>query len=165
MTDLGLFFHKNLVNKADVYYKTSIDESRLSLLSNDSNTLLYGDDFYLIALAIGADLGFMADMVFKDYKLNSKSKTTSTKLTRLGEYVSQFLNTKQDLANSVGILPSRFSKLINDPNKRPYAFEIYLIAKSTDKDPKSLFELLYGHLKLNSPDKQEQLRKLNSKKQ
>lgn len=164
MTNLGLFFHKNSVNKADVYYKTSIDESRLSLLSNDSNTLLYGDDFYLIALAVGADVGVMAEVVFKDHELNSKSKTTSDKLTALGKYVSQFLNTKQDLANSVGILPSRFSKLLNDPNKRPYAFEIYLIAKSTDKDPRSLFELLYGHLELNSPGKQELLRKLNSKK-
>lgn len=164
MTNLGLFFHKNSVNKADVYYKTSIDESRLSLLSNDSNTLLYGDDFYLIALAIGADVGFMAEAVFKNYQVNSKSKTTSDKLTNLGKYVSHFLNTKQDLANSVGIHPSRFSKLLNDPNKRPYAFEIYLIAKSTDKELKSLFELLYGHLELNSPGKQEQLRKLNSKK-
>lgn len=164
MTDLGIYFHKNLVNKADVYYKTSIDESRLSLLSNDSNTLLYGDDFYLIALAIGADLGLMADIVFKDCKLISTSKSEPSNVTNLGRYISKFLNTKQDLANSVGILPSRFSKLINDPNKRAYAFEIFLIAKSTGKDVKSLFELLYGHLELNSPSKQELLRKLKSKK-
>lgn len=158
MTDLGKYLLNNSVNKADIYYKTGIDESRLSLLSNDSNTLLYADDFYLIAKAINADLGLMLDTIFGNKSIGIDKKEISKNLTTLGQYILAFLNTKKDLAKKAKIQQSRFSKLINDSNKRPYASEIYSIAMATNNEPQELFELLYGHLELNSIEKQKELK-------
>lgn len=158
MTDLGKYLLSNSVNKADVYYKTGIDESRLSVLSNDSNTLLYADEFYLIANAINADLGLMLESIFHDKSKSTQTKEISKNLTVLGKYISAFLNTKKDLAKKAKIQQSRLSKLINDHNKRPYAIEIYSIAISTNNEPQELFELLYGHLELNSIEKQKELK-------
>jgi len=158
LTDLGLYFYKNSVNKAELFYKTGIEESKLSLMSNDEKTLLYADEFYLIAKAIGGDLTVMIEEVLGKYELGPTEIKTSNKVTDFGKYVELFLNTKKDLARKTNILQSRFSKLINDPAKRPYAHEVYLIAKSTGKKPADLFIHLFGHLELNSLDKQQELR-------
>lgn len=158
MTALGKYLLSNSVNKADVYYKTGIDESRLSLLSSDSNTLLYADDFYLIAKAIEADLGSMIKAIFGNTPNSNQIKKISSNLTPLGRYISGFINTKKDLAEKSNIQQSRFSKLLNDADKRAYAIEIYAIAIATDSEPKDLFEMLFRHLKLNSPEQQRALK-------
>lgn len=52
MTNLGEFFKKKSVNKAEVSRKTGISASRLSELSLNNSTKLRADEVYLIALAI-----------------------------------------------------------------------------------------------------------------
>lgn len=52
MTQLGVFFSKKSVKKAEVSRKTGISTSRLSELSNNHSTKLKADELYLIALAV-----------------------------------------------------------------------------------------------------------------
>lgn len=74
LTDLGKYLILKSANKAEIYRKTSITESRLSLLSNDPTTKLYGEELYLIALALDVEPGDMAKNIYKKIKLNSKEK-------------------------------------------------------------------------------------------
>lgn len=71
LTELGKYLILKSANKAEIYRKTSITESRLSLLSNDPSTKLLGEELYLIALALDVEPGDMAKMVYKDVKLNT----------------------------------------------------------------------------------------------
>lgn len=163
LTELGKYLLSNSVNKADVYYKTGIEESRLSLLSNDLSTLLYADEFYLIAKAIGVDLNEMLSKVFKGIAPKIITRQPSKELTRLGNYVFSYLNTKKDFAETANIQQARFSKLLNDPGKRPYAVEIYSIALLTNNKPSELFLKLYEDLTLNSDKKQLELKEASKR--
>lgn len=159
LTSLGKYLFSISANKAQIHYKTNIDESRLSLLSNDPNTLLYADEFYLIARAENQDADRMCETIFKEFYLKDVSATyQDDNLTDFGKIISPYIVTKKLVAQAINIQDSRLSKLINDKNKRPYAFEVYLIAKFVKKKPSQIFELLYGHLKLNSPEEQAKLR-------
>ena len=158
MTPLGKFLQKNSVNKADVYYKTGIDESRLSLLSNDENTLLYADEFYLITLSLeDVDLTTIYDEVFAGLELK-EIKNTDKRLSDFGQYLSEFTHSKQEIAIKLDIKQSRLSKLINEQGKRLYAHEVYLISKIINKQPTEVFKKLYAHLELNSIEKQNELK-------
>lgn len=55
MTELGLYFAKKSINRADVSRKTGISKTRLSELANNDNTQLRVKELYLIALAIDED--------------------------------------------------------------------------------------------------------------
>lgn len=158
MTPLGKFLQKNSVNKADVYYKTGIDESRLSLLSNDENTLLFADEFYLITLSLeDVDLTVICEEVFASFELK-EIKNTDKRMSDFGQYLSEFTHSKQEMALKLNIKQSRLSKLINEQSKRLYAHEIYLISKIINKEPAEVFKKLYGHLELNSIEKQNELK-------
>lgn len=71
MTELGLYLSKKSVNRSDVARKTGISKTRLSELSNNSNTKLRADEIYLISLAIGADPCEVLKEVFRNLKLKN----------------------------------------------------------------------------------------------
>ncbi|WP_202985635.1 helix-turn-helix domain-containing protein [Pedobacter planticolens] len=71
LTELGKYLILKSANKAEIYRKTSITESRLSLLSNDPKTKLSGEELYLIALALDVDPGDMAKTIYTGVKLNT----------------------------------------------------------------------------------------------
>jgi len=71
LTELGKFLFLKSANKAAIYRKTSISETRLSLLSNDASTILTAEESYKIALAIDVEPGDLQRQVFKNVKLNS----------------------------------------------------------------------------------------------
>ncbi|WP_417237229.1 helix-turn-helix domain-containing protein [Bizionia paragorgiae] len=73
MTDLGLYLSRKSVNRSDVARKTGISKTRLSELSNNSNTKLRVDELYLIALAIDVDPCEVLNVVCKDLKLENES--------------------------------------------------------------------------------------------
>ncbi|SFU59587.1 putative transcriptional regulator [Pustulibacterium marinum] len=69
MTELGLYFAKKSINRADVSRKTGISKTRLSELANNENTQLRVKELYLIALAIDEDPSEILNEVCKDLKL------------------------------------------------------------------------------------------------
>ena len=69
MTELGLYFAKKSVNRSDVSRKTGISKTRLSELSNNTNTQLRVKELYLIALAIDVDPSELLNEVCKGFKL------------------------------------------------------------------------------------------------
>ncbi|SFA57793.1 Cro/C1-type HTH DNA-binding domain-containing protein [Pedobacter suwonensis] len=71
LTELGKYLILKSANKAEIYRKTGITESRLSLLSNDASTKLSGEELYLIALALDVEPGDMAKTIYKGVKLNT----------------------------------------------------------------------------------------------
>ena len=71
LTKLGKYLILKSVNKAEIYRKTNIKESRLSLLSNDPSTKLLAEELYLIALALDVEPGNIAKAVYMDLKLNT----------------------------------------------------------------------------------------------
>jgi len=71
MTELGLFFAKRSVNKAEISRKTGISKSRLSELSMNPTAKLRVDELYLIALAIDAQPGELLTYLCRDLKLKS----------------------------------------------------------------------------------------------
>lgn len=73
MTDLGLYLSKKSVNRSDVARKTGISKTRLSELSNNTNTKLRVDELYLIALAIDVDPCDVLNNICKHLKLENKN--------------------------------------------------------------------------------------------
>ena len=69
MTELGLYLSKKSVNRSEVSRKTGISKTRLSELSNNTNTLLRVEELYLIALAIEANPCELLNFVCKNLKL------------------------------------------------------------------------------------------------
>lgn len=74
LTELGRYLIQKSANKAEIYRKTNIKESRLSLLSNDPSTKLIAEELYLIALALDVEPGDIAKALFKDLELNTFEK-------------------------------------------------------------------------------------------
>jgi putative transcriptional regulator len=72
MTELGEFFNKKSVNKAEVSRRTGISTSRLSELSLKESTRLTVEELYLIALSIDTDPSIVLEEVCKNIKLISK---------------------------------------------------------------------------------------------
>jgi len=69
MTELGLYLSRKSVNRSDVARKTGISKTRLSELSNNSNTKLRVDELYLIALAIDVEPCEVLNEVCKELSL------------------------------------------------------------------------------------------------
>jgi len=71
LTKLGKYLILKSANRAEIFRKTSIKESRLSLLSNDPSTKLTVEELYLIALAIDVDPGDFIKVICVDVSLNT----------------------------------------------------------------------------------------------
>jgi DNA-binding Xre family transcriptional regulator len=71
MTQLGEYFLKKSINKADVSRKTGISPARLSQLSLRKTTKLRVDELYLIALAIDVNPSDILDFVCADLNLKA----------------------------------------------------------------------------------------------
>ena len=71
MTELGLYLSRKSINRSDVARKTGISKTRLSELSNNTNTKLRVDELYLIALAIDVDPCEVLKEICKELKLKS----------------------------------------------------------------------------------------------
>lgn len=71
LTNLGKFLFLKSANRAAIFRKTGISETRLSLLSNDPSTILTAQESYLIALAMDVNPGELLKQVFSGVSLNS----------------------------------------------------------------------------------------------
>ena len=154
LTRLGLFLHKNFAVKSQISRKTDISETRLSLLSNDAKTRIYADEFYLVALAMDADIDILADEVFKDFKLiplDEESNTDSgeiKKLTKFGEFLNAKLNSQALISKRTGISKARISSLSNDPTTGLLGEELYLFSLALNISPSKVWKEIYGDLLL-----------------
>ena len=71
LTTLGRYLIQKSANKAEIYRKTNIKESRLSLLSNDPSTKLLAEELYLIALALDVEPGDIVKTIFQGLRVNT----------------------------------------------------------------------------------------------
>lgn len=71
MTELGIYFAKRSINKADVCRKTGIRPNRLGDLTLKVNSHLRAREVYLIALAIEVDPCELLTFLFKEEKLEN----------------------------------------------------------------------------------------------
>lgn len=71
LTKLGRYLIQKSANKAEIYRKTNIKESRLSLLSNDPSTKLLAEELYLIALALDVESADVTKVIYDDIVLNT----------------------------------------------------------------------------------------------
>lgn len=71
LTALGRYLIQKSANKAEIYRKTNIKESRLSLLCNDPSTKLLAEELYLIALALDVEPGDFIKAICKESILNT----------------------------------------------------------------------------------------------
>jgi hypothetical protein len=157
---LGAFLKDYPETNVDIAVRTGILPSRISKMSNPDRDTIKANEFYLIALALKADIDEMANHVFTDYKLQLKDGNipVNTELTKFGQYLSEGLILKKTVSSKTAISQSRLSTLSTDKNTIPLAKEVYLTALAINGKPSDAFKFIYGHLKLNSEEKQTQLR-------
>jgi putative transcriptional regulator len=154
LTRLGLFLYRNFAVKSQISRKTNISETRLSLLSNDAKTRIYAEEFYLVAVAMNADIDIMASEVFQDFKLIPLKNESNIdgeeikKLTKFGEFLSPKLNSQALISKKTGISKARISSLSNDPTAGLLGDELYLFSLALNISPSRVWKELYGHLLL-----------------
>jgi transcriptional regulator with XRE-family HTH domain len=154
LTRLGLFLHRNFAVKSQISRKTNISETRLSLLSNDAKTRIYAEEFYLVALAIDADLDIMASEIFQDFKLIPLKEESNIdggeikKLTKFGEFLNPKLNSQALISKRTGISKARISSLSNDLTAGLLGEELYLFSLALNLSPSKVWKELYEHLLL-----------------
>ena len=142
MTPLGRYIKKSGLAQKAVAESIGLTPERLNGLCNDPDDLLYGDDFYSIVKTINGNLNQACDEVFKAYRLKVVDKEIWK--SDLGIYFSKHAKPTKYISEATKISSSRLSKLLNEREKRPYAWEIYLIALALEKEPSEVFEGLYG---------------------
>lgn len=141
MTPLGKYIKKSGLGQKHVADAAGLTPERLSGLCNDPNDLLYADDFFAIVNAIDKDLNNACKEVFKSYKL--KRIETEWK-SDLGRFLFENAKPTKSIAEATKIKSIRLSKLLNDLEKRPYAWELYAISLVLKKEPSEVFKFLYG---------------------
>lgn len=155
LTRLGVYLHKCFVVKAQISRKTNISEARLSLLSNSATARIYAQEFYLIALAIDADIDLMAQEVFPDAKLIAVKKGLTSgdkgikELTSFGVFLNSRLNNQITISKKTGISESRLSSLSNEQTAGLLGEELYLISLALNTNPSISWNELYRDLRLN----------------
>ena len=156
LTRLGIYLHKCFAVKAQISRKTNISEARLSLLSNSLKARIYAQEFYLIALAIDADIDHMAYEVFQDTKLIEVKKDASSgdkgtkELTKFGIFLNSRLNNQTTISKKTGISESRLSSLSNEQTAGLLGEELYLITLALNTNPSNTWNELYKDLQLNN---------------
>jgi|GEM_PF-1289386 len=158
---LGSFLKNQNTSNNEIYFKTGIDPTRISKLSRPEKDTISALEFYLIALAIGADLDEMANHVFSDYRLKEtpiSSAAHTHKLTELGKFLNEGLILQKTVAHRTNIKESKLSSLSNDKNIEPMAKDLYLIALALNKKPSDAFNFVNKDVVLNSSNEEEQLR-------
>jgi len=155
------------IGQVDIYYRTGIKPNRISKISKEFSSKATAEEFYLINLALGHDLGDMLDRAFGSLKLNKLSveevrlAATSKKLTPYGKYLSDNLPTKRYVAAIAGLSPSRVSNLSGEGTKIKSSLsarELYLTAKALNHNPVDAFLKLFSYLRLNDEKVQEKLK-------
>ena len=142
LTALGSFLTKNNISQKSVADSTKFSTTKVNKLFNDKNTLLYADEFYIIIKSINLEFDSSCDKIFQSSQITSPENKWESKL---GQLLFDIFKPQSYLENATGIKNVRLNKLLTDINKRPYAEELYLIAKLLQLKPSQLFEYFYGN--------------------
>ncbi len=159
---LGSFLKTQLIPNIEIYFKTGIDPTRISKLSNPEKDTLTANEFYLIAQATNADLDKMAEHVFEEYHLNEiiiNHNNAYKTLTKFGQFLNDGLILQKTVSQRTEIKESKLSILSNDHSSTPLAKEVYLASLVIHKKPSEAFKFISGHLQLNNLEEQRRLRK------
>ena|SRR5690606_20388008 len=140
-TNLGRYLVRNKINQKYIVDNTGFSAEKVSNFYIEERTLVYADEFYKIIKCTSLDFDESCDEVFK----NTDVKTYESKWqSELGIFLSEYIKPVNYLPERTGIDGVRFNKLLTDKKKRPYAVELYLIAKVLNLKPSQLFDYFYG---------------------
>lgn len=159
---LASYLSLKSISNNSLYYKTGIDPNRISKVRNPKKLTISADEFYLIALAIEADIDEMAAYVFQEFLLKDKvsgiNNTDYDSLSKFGQFLSDGLIFQRTVSRRTNIKESKLSVLMNDKESSPLAKDVYLTALAIREKPSDAFKFISGHLQVNSPERQEELR-------
>lgn len=162
---LGSFLLLKSISNNEIYFKTSIDPNRVSKLRNPKKTTMSSDEFYLIGLAIDENIDFdeMALYIYRDFVLNEKEKGINNpeeyhEYSKFGQFLSDGLIFQKTVSKVTNIKQSKLTALMKNKKQIPFAKDVFLAALATNRKPSAGFRAISGHLQLNSPERQEELR-------
>lgn len=141
LTALGSFLTINNISQKSVADSTKFSTTKVNKLFNDKNTLLYADEFYKIIKCTHLNFDVSCDKIFQSSQIKSPDNKWESKL---GQLLFNVFKPQSYLENATGIKNVRLNKLLTNTYKRPYAEELYIIAKLLEISPSQLFEYFYG---------------------
>ncbi|TYR36913.1 helix-turn-helix transcriptional regulator [Sphingobacterium phlebotomi] len=140
-TKLGRYLVRNKINQKYIVENTGFSAEKVSNYYIEDRTLVYADEFYKIIKCTSLDFDDSCAEIFKDIDItNYESKWQS----ELGIFLFGYFKPLSYLQEKTGIDGVRLNKLLTDKKKRPYAAELYLIAKALNLKPSQLFDYFYG---------------------
>ena len=156
---LGSFLKNQSESNIEIYFKTGIDPTRISKLSNPEKDTITAVEFFLIALATKVDLNVIANYVFSEYRLVSIDNPSShPKLTAFGKFLNEGLILQKTVSFRTGIKASKLSALANDEDSIPMAKDVFLTALALNKKADEAFKYICGDVHLKSEPEQNRLR-------
>lgn len=141
LTALGAFLTKRKIKQKSIADKTGFSREKISNLYIEESAILYADEFFKIITVIALDLDSSCEEIFQQLQTAEPENKWKSKL---GFFLLRYFKPQSFLQESTGIKGDRLNKILTDVNKRPYAEEIYLIAKVLSIKPSVLFEQLYA---------------------
>lgn len=158
MQHLGSYLKRYSLSNVQISFRTGISRSRLTTISKPKNDSITAEEFYLIALALDADIDKMAEYVFKDFQVIPPANNFEDGLTQYGRYLDQLLISQKDISNRTDMTEFRISTLRNNEKTVLLAKEVYLTAISAGRLPSEAFRFICGGLELNSQEEQDRLK-------
>lgn len=163
--NLGPFLTSKNIASVDIYAKTGISTAELSQLRNGTIKGIEARKLYLIFLVGKIPMKDLLEGVYPDLKLKTvTNKSTKTDFLDMQDFF-RFIegNIIESLAERTGISIYRLKKIKHN-KVNVAAHELYLIELATRTKPGTLFNMLYKGLKLNTPEEEAQLRRLEKEK-
>ncbi|SFT15823.1 helix-turn-helix domain-containing protein [Sphingobacterium wenxiniae] len=140
-TALGRYLVRNKINQKFIVDNTGFSAEKVSNYYTEESTLVYADEFYRIIKCTPLDFDKSCEEIFKgDVITTFENKWRS----KLGTFLFEYIRPQNYLSETTGIDSVRLNKLLKETNKRPYAVELYLIAKVLKIKPSDLFKYFYG---------------------
>jgi DNA-binding Xre family transcriptional regulator len=163
--NLGPFLTLKGVSNINIYAKTGIPTSELSLLRSGDIKKIAADKLFLIAKVGKIGIDEMLLGVYPDLKLKAiPAKPKRTDFADMHDFFSYVGDDNiQYVSVRTGITPYRL-KNIRRNSVKSAAHELYLIELATKTKLGTLFNMLYKDLELNSPEEEARLRKLEKAK-
>lgn len=156
---LGAYLKLRNKKNVELHFLTGISRPRLTTLSNPENDSLTVKEFYLISLAIDADIDDMSDTIFESYVLSPKDINKEFKpKTKYDNYLFQMLMSQKDISSKTSISEYRISTLRNNPSTILLAHELHLTCKALDRKVSNAYAEICGHFKLNTEEQQKRLK-------
>jgi len=160
---LGEYITKNNIAGIDIFAKTGIPTSDISAYKNGRTRPIPAERIYLLSLIAKESLKEFLLLIYPKIKLENTNKpdikTSSLLTTSFGRLINSLEDyTINTISHKTGITVKRLKDLSSKTTSIIWGHELLLIELATNVEPGTHFTELFGHLELNTPEVQEQLR-------